>query len=272
MGELAVKIGTHGAFDPFDDGDVLQAFNKRMIQWVHAQHVFWPRVNGRRVGGLQAVGYPLLEQSLALCSQYKWERVSESEVCRTNLRTGSVVTYGSKPVPDPDDPEQEIFLHVREHFRHKHDSGKTPLFGQMNREIEYGGSIASDSGTVGKVWDAIEAATDLKRTAFNRWPAGTNDLKEFLFVCVDDFDDDEARELESPLTEPAPITDDDGTGERVVRERKHGVDWRRYVLPSVSSLVSAADIENPKRTIDIRGHAQFGRRVIVGAKQLQVER
>ena len=238
MAELAIKIGDSGSPTGYKDGDVLCTFNTRRILWVHAQHICWPRVNGRKVAG------PLLAKMFERTRQYKWERVSKDEIKRTNLWTLAEVVYGSKPIDDPDRPGHKIHCNVAEHFAFHQASGKLPLFG----DTHYGGRSKSDAATVAFVWDDIEADTPHRRTDFQRWPTGVDDLKEHLFLPTDDFTDATA---EAYVEEEWDDSDPDAPV--LVKKRIKKVDWETlFPMALPSSISTAAQVRNKGLSVDVR--------------------
>ena len=255
MAELAIKVG-HGA--NYEDGDILDTFNRRRRLLVFAEHICWPRIHGRKIGGQLGATQPLLEKMYQRTVQYKWERASKTEVKRTNLWTLGEVVYGSTPIDDPDRHGHKIHCHVEEHFKFRNKSGKLPLFGKPDREIEYGGGSKRDAATVELLWDDIEHDTPLRRADHALWPAGADDLKVHLFLAVDEFDDATAEELKAPLYDEKSIEED----KPVLKKRKHHIDWRA----ATNTSLSASDIEDRTRSVDIRGEHTFQRAKIVLSK------
>jgi len=99
-GQMLLIVGPHPTYE---DGDVLVAKNRRATRCVHAEHICWRRhpSTGLKVGGFLGTTEPLLEIMQSNCCQYKWERVSASEIKRTNLWTLGEIVYGSAPIEDP---------------------------------------------------------------------------------------------------------------------------------------------------------------------------
>lgn len=73
----------------YEDGDIVSAYSRRRIRHVNAQLICCVRDgDGKKPAGRLRDG-TLLETYLAATQTYKWERVSRTEVKRTNLRTAS---------------------------------------------------------------------------------------------------------------------------------------------------------------------------------------
>lgn len=259
MAEWAVKIGDSPTANHYEDGDIIDVFNRRRIRLAHADMICHPRIAGKKVGGLLNGTQPLLEKYYQRQAQYKWERVSRTEIKRTNLGTLSEVVYGSQPIDDPDRPGHRIHCHVEEVFAFRLKSAKLPIFGEKNREIEYGGNLKRDAVTVELIWDDIEHDTPLRRVDHDIWPAGVVDLRVHLFVSVDEFDDTKAEDLKSPLTRVVPVTDENPEGIEIVKKRKHYVDWRTGVAASLLNSASVASIEDSSIPVNIRTEETFVR-------------
>jgi hypothetical protein len=195
----------------YDDGDVLLAPNSRQIRSVHAQHICWSRRNGRKVGGMLGGTHPLLELLFQRTRQYKFERVSWSEVRRTDQWTLAQDTIG----PTPNTAGE--YIKVDQHVSLLKAAGKQPLFGDEGAEIWYGGKTRYDGGALDIVWVEIESRTPHREAEYRDWPVTSAEKKEFLPIETDDFDDATAKELVSPLrhTEPVEILT---VEEQVIRE------------------------------------------------------
>jgi len=270
MAEWALKIGDSPTLGHYQDGDIIDVFNRRRIRLAHADMICHPRIAGKKVGGLLNGTQPLLEKYYQRQSQYKWERVSRTEIKRTNLWTLAEVVYGSTPIEDPDRKGHMIHCHVDELFKFRLKSAKLPIFGEKDREIEYGGNLKRDAATVELLWDDIEHDTPLRRADHDIWPAGVADLRVHLFVSVDEFDDAEAEDLKSPLTRVVPITEENPEGIEIVKKRKYHADWRAEVAASLSNSASVATIEDSSIPVDIRTEETFVRANIRQTKTVEV--
>lgn len=254
MPELVLKIGD-GA--NYEDGDVLAAFNRRRIRCCHAQMICWPRRNGAKLGGFLGSSEPLLEFMLAKRSRYKFERVSRTEMRRTDQIAMKSEILSDTPNAKGERIDVELFVERRLHSR------KLPLFGSEGREIWYGGWTDSSAATVEVLWDEIERVTAFRRTEHDRWPMGVEDLKVHFAIAVDEFDDAAADSLVAPLTRNVTPTEENPDGIEVVKKRKQHIVWGD--LPGLSAG-TLSDIPDPSVSVDIRGAATFLRGDVLETK------
>lgn len=251
MAELALKIGTVSPDPAYQDGDVLCAFNRRMIRCVHAQHILNPRDAARNSAGLVRNADPLRNWFEAT-HQYRFERISPSQVRRRTLATNAVETISDNP------NERGEYMDVALFVARRRQQPEHCLFGVDGREIWYGGKIDVSDAKIDAVWNAIETKTPFQQANATRWPAGIQDLKSHLFVETDEFDDSAANDLVAPEV-------DDGDPEQpvVVRRRKHQVDWRNTLS------ISTADRErilDRTQVVDLRDRGVFDRKTLVALK------
>jgi len=266
VAELALKVDPGGD----DDGDCLCAFNDRQIGCTYMQHICHHRKAPRKSG-------LILPGSL---TQIMLERVSEFRFERTGKNTAQRVILATMDV------EPLSGMAVSQFITRARRSKNRVIFGEYGREIWYGGNTDYSVAAVDDVWagievyvppepppfvpvdefdepPAIEEYVPKRRVNYPLWPAGRQDLKQYLFITVDDFDDTEAKELVVPLTRNT------GTAEKpvieIVEERKHKVAWRD--LPGVIEDF----VLDPWRTVDIREDRSYVRRDIVLEKTVSLE-
>lgn len=226
MAELALKIG-RGA--NYDDGDILCAFNLRRIRCTHAQHICHRRLADMR--DLNSVARDWYE----ITHQYRFERVSRTEIKRVTLATmDEVIIDGTPRLIDG----KMQHMAVEEYVRRRRSHPRHKLFGEKGKEFWYGGRHDFSQPKVDLVWDAIEAKTPNVRTGFNRWPVGRQDLKSHLFLPVTDFDDTEAVRLVAP-----ELDETDPDNPIVLQKRLRQVHWRDYVPTRDHSRVEDKAIE-----------------------------
>lgn len=250
MAELLLKVD---AGSGYDDGDILCAFNRRAIRCCHAQHICHPKQARRNASGLIVVEDVLLDW-YEVTHQFRFERVSATEVERVTIATGERERLGAKP------NEKGEAIDVRLFVRRRKLKPTHRLFGEDGHEIWYGGRIDFGVDAVERVWDAIEGKTEHRRNAaeFVRWPMGRLDVRSHLPIAVDEFDDAEANELVS-----ADIDDSDPENPVVLAKRKHGVDIERGLGLSVAEIAKA---RNKTEHFDLRGVRKFRRASIVNRK------
>ena len=255
MAELALKVGDTPTYK---DGDILCAFNSRRIRCCHAQHICHRMNAGGGVAAHRDNNH-VARDWYELTSQYRFEQVSSSEVDRITIATSDVVRIDSTPrMIDGKMQHMNVEEYVARrllHPRHK-------MFGTWGAAVWYGGRTDVSNATLDKVWTAIETKTAERESNYPRWPAGTQDLKEHLFVAVDDFTDAEAETLVEPDIEVTGVSldGDDTTVTHAKRKRK--VAWK--ALPQFS--LSAANVENPALTVDVRDSFELARASVVRVK------
>lgn len=146
-------------------------------------------------------------------------------------------------------PPTQITLEIGEDFRRrlKKLKRKEPF------EVKYFGADRQDH--IGIEGDSVMAIL------------GGHTARECLMITVDDFDDETAEELVSPLMRDTGEVDEFGEPilERV-KKRKHHVDWRSAATASLAP--SIADIEDKTKRVDVRGAHTFQRTNIVLTKSL----
>lgn len=231
MAEILLKI-TDGA--NYSDGDCLCAFNNRHIHCVHAQHICHLDAAGFQPNGLRPNG-SLPQRFREKTSQYRFNRISETEVRRTEIATGVQEIFGPESID-----VREFLKRRKKHHRHA-------IFGVEGEEVWYGGRTDFSQVAVDAVWSEIEShSTNRRRNAeFGLWPMGRLDIRHHLAVRFADFTDDEAQGLVAPQLEldlnGDPVLDADGR-EVVIAKRNINVDWRNELLDDLG--VTEAQVLN----------------------------
>lgn len=186
--QLLVRVTEAESDDDFEPGDVVHAFNRKRILTVHAQSITAPRNFGFGEDGLRESGI-LLEAYLKAAKEYKFERISETEVKRTNLKTGEVTTIDGEPNEDGEHMDVSQFIQRRlTHAQHL-------IFGEPGSEYWYGGSENLTDETLSKLWDAIESETDYRRDEITSYPVDAGESSDYRLIPVQDFSDEEAGKL-----------------------------------------------------------------------------
>jgi len=242
MPELALKIGDSATYE---DGDIVDAFNARRIRRVHAEMLCHPKRNRA-----------LAEVFAGETREYKFERVSNTEVRRTNLLTNESDVLSDRPNSNGEQIKVSLFLARRKACpRHL-------IFGDVGAERWYGGVAAYSDDVMDRVWAAIETQTRHRENTFRRWPFSEGELKQFLVLPVDDFTDLAREEYKAPLLQ-------EQNGQVVqVKRRKHGVDWRKGLGLSAKEV---ADVVDGGKPVDLRASKQpFGREGIVRVKKAKL--
>jgi hypothetical protein len=151
---------------------------------------------------------------------------------------------------------EEETIDVRLFIRRRKQRPDHYLFGEDGAEVWYGGRIDMGETAIGRVWDAIEAKTEHRRThpVFERWPMGRLDVRSHLPIAVDEFDDAEAEELVSP-----EIDDTDPENPVTLRSR------RNYVIINPSLGLSPTDLAKVRDKgvpFDLREVRQYGKSIV----------
>lgn len=240
MAELAIKVGSVSP-DPahYQDGDIIEAFNSRAIRCCHAWHICHPKLAG---GGKGVPRNPahVAKDFFEHTHQYRLDRISRTEVRKTRLSDSSeiVIVHGQPHV----DFDGRVKIFHMDYIARRLASNKHKIFGAPGFEFWYGGHIDVSDAKLNLVWTAIETKTPMREIDHQRWPASVRDLRDNLFILVDDFDDSEMNNL------VAPERDERNPGNQItLRKRKRYVDWRDEVPAQ-----EHANIEDKTKVVDIR--------------------
>lgn len=263
MPSLLLKVGPGAGYE---DGDILQAFNRRRIRSAHAERLALTeaRQHRRDKSGLISDTDPARDWCEAVC-EFRFERLSKTEVRITRLSDGETLRIVSGKPYTGFRGKREV-MHVEALLSRAHASGKRTLFGRVGREVWYGGREDRSNATLDAVWSAIEAKLGERETDYQLWPYGRLDLQHHLAIPVEDFDDARRTELEAPLREQVG-TDEEGQPTYETRaKREHNVDWRSR---TAGLGVTEKDVEDRKLTVDVRESVTALRDTdIVAAKSL----
>ena len=192
MAELLLKIGD-GA--NYEDGDCLCAFSDRHIACVHAQMICHPKRATRNSSGL-IQPKTLIAAYMREVMEYRFERVSASQVRRVNQRTNEREVFG------PSEIDVRLFLRRRQR---KPDH---MIFGEDGREIWFGGRSDVSQATMNRVWNIIERRSSRRRSnsRFSLWPMGRLDIRHHLALRTNAITEKQAQDF----TEPQYEVDDNG--------------------------------------------------------------
>lgn len=246
MAELLLKVGDQGPDPMYRDGDILCAFNSRRIRCCHAQHICHVRTAQRNSSGL-ILNSELARDWFEATHQYRFERVSPTQLRRRNLWTGDIDILSDKPNERGEAIDVAMFVRRR---KRKPDHR---LFGVDGREIWYGGRIDTSDAKLSQVWQAIEGKSQYRETSYRRWPTGQQERKSHLLIETDDFDDAAAVDLESPEVE----------GDAIIRKRRNRIEWRSKLSLSAADIDAAQD---RSREFDLRDRGTFLRSQVVTRK------
>ena len=240
-GFLQLVVGPHPTYE---DQDILGACNWRRARHMHAEGISCQGPGGY-VGGSQ----PLWEIWLAKVHQYRFERVSLTEMKRTNLWTLEQEILSNVP-----NAKGEA-IHLKEYIARRVGSGKMPLFGTEGAERWYGGRTDATHERLDEVWLEIEARTPKRETDYAGSPFG--DHRKYLVISVDDFDDETGGQLVEPL-----VDESDPENPVAAKKRKRHVAWRNL------RDVVEADVLDKQKEVRIEMVRKHVRSEIVLAKVL----
>ena len=174
--ELIVKVNSVGDdHTKYQDGDVVETFSKSRIELCHAEMICDHRKADFNLSGLRPAG-SLAELFQALVSRYKFERVSTSEVQRTDLISGDVSVIGSTP------NENGEYIDVQLYLKRRIRSNTHKIFGEIGAEVWYGGSRPDVDRDI--IWNVIETHSDNLRNTHQSWPLSDLELMYFLPLAV----------------------------------------------------------------------------------------
>lgn len=278
MAEIIIKVGSSGPDPKYQDGDIVSAFNNLAIDYVHAQHICFPRAIGQRFANKASDGLlPIGGLEHFFCKtifQMEFERASLLEVRVKDLQTldefvdGPRGWFTRKKLTDwgvsTDGLTQrnrnqvtEYFFDLRPSGTHndvpdsiqwsRNSNGKL-IFGTLGKEIWYGGRMIRTTITVAEVWTEIELKTSLRKGSFIDFPLQAGDKKGFLALTVDDFDEVECASL---IASNVDETDPDNL--ILLKKRKQFVDWRNITGISASTIMR---IEDKNQVVDLRGQGE----------------
>ena len=252
--ELLLKVGSNGPDPEYQDGDVVCAFNERRILCCHAEmicHVQKVELNSEGLNPEDCLTRWMLEQF----SQFKFERVSDTEVKRTNTLTGSSDIIDSTPNNDGE------YMLVDQFLANKRKRNDHNIFGRDGAEVWFGGKIDTTIENVNLLWDKIESESDNIRADHKRWPLTSLEKMRFFGVNTNhgdhdgDCDDEECEEHVR-----SSVDEHDGS---LLKKRAYYVHYTDLSLPS---SVSVEDIRNPEKLLDIREEITFAMEAICSCK------
>jgi len=228
--ELLLQVGNSNGFK---DGDIVHAVNDRAISDVHLQHLCHVKNEKLKKDGLRNSG-TCLEEYLKVTSLYKFERISYSEVRRTNLDTLDTDVIGHEP------NAQGEHMIVERHIQYMLKDPRHKVFGTENAEYWYGGNRPRTVASLNKVWKKVEDTTAHKQADYTEFPWKDRELKRYLAISVDDFPD----EVITLATTPEKDKDD-----TVIKNRIYYIDYKNDL--GLNSFVKAS-IADKDTKVDIR--------------------
>lgn len=245
MADMLLSVTSPARPSRAEDGDIIHAANEMRCLCTHAQHVCHPRQASPNRHGWIDAGH-ISQEMMELFYEYRFERISFSEVRRTKIQTSEEDILSR--VPNAQKEHIDVYEYLKNRSKHRRANGtsKKPIYGTAGSEVWYGGTI--DFTKTPQLWDVIEARTALHRDNHKFWPFTDTEHRHFLAIRTDDFTDEEQETI-------VRIPDNSGS------KHSHRVDWRALGLG-----VSESAIEDRSQRIDGRELGIFSWRDIVQAK------
>jgi len=252
MAELILKIGSISPNPAhYQDGDIIEAFNRRRIRQCHAEHICHVKhvpFNSDGLNPISCLTAKMFEQT----ALYKFIRVSNKEVKRINLITLEEEIFSDIPNSKNEYIDVPLYLsRRRKHTRHL-------IFGTIGNEVWYGKySRRITHIELDRVWDIIETDTPEREINYTLWPLTIAEKKCHLAISVQDFDDIKAGEFTKNEVIQTGIDDKGNPIMEVAKKRIQQVNWRELTLTRTLS-----DIEDRKIEIDIRPDLELDHTII----------
>ena len=240
MAEFIIKIGDSPSYK---EGDILCAFNDKRIKQVHAEHICDYKKQPFNSDGLNTDG--IHRQFLELVYQYRFDRVSQKSVIRTNLWTGEQDLLSDMPNTKGEQIKADLYIKRRTaHQNHR-------IFGAKGREYWYGGKTNQSLQAIDSVWAMIEAETQERKENYTLWPLTDREKAAHVALNVEDFGDsqsvsfvEDVRDTEGEIIEKRACrlllsNIPEISGDTLARHRDRGqiVDNRRGTQPIPVSRV-----------------------------------
>ncbi len=178
----------------YDVGDIVFASNSKNTLNVRAEQITLPKKTERNTHGNLKEG-TLLEFYYKKIYQYKFERISEESLVRTNLQTGLKETLSNTA------NEKGEYIHIPLYISRQKNvlKDRARIFGNPGEEYWYGGEISVTNENMNEVWNEIEKTTREKRN-YN-FPFSEQEKNNFLLIKTSDMTDSEVSDLLSPKTD-----------------------------------------------------------------------
>lgn len=252
MAEFCLKVKRDEIPEPaYQDGDIIVAVNDRRIKDVHAQHICNRKLAGFNKDGLRPSG-SLPEVYLSKIYTFKFERVSKTEIRRTNLLTLEEDILSGTPNQKGEQIDVELFI-TRRKKHHNH-----AIFGKPGEEYWFGGYQDNSDTKLDEVWQEIEARTAFRKVNHTKWPFTPHELRQFLVLPVNNFTIEEETEL------TASVIDREGN---ILKKRKNSINWRDLLGKTpLENDPTLEKILDKNISVDIRGKGLFERSTVVRVK------
>lgn len=221
MAELLLKVGTIGPDPRWQDGDVVCAWNSRMVSQRHLSIIAHPRLlpPGRRAIDSHAFDY------LGGVCRFRFERISATEVRRTDT-TGALPVEIFNNTANAQGERIDVGAYLARQLRHPNHA----IFGAAGTEIWFGGRRDYATSRLDAIWTKVEARSGLLKADHDQFPITETEKRHFLPITLDDFSDATMFAL---LARDVSDTMEDGADRLVVNQRRVShVDWEN--LPGMT--------------------------------------
>ncbi len=232
MAELVLMTGARGGYE---DGDILHAHNDAYLLWQHTQSI----TDHRKVpGGFFKPIDCMACKRLEAVSQYKFQRISRTEIKRITLSDMGEETLSATP-----NVKNEA-IDVPEFIARRKAGGKLPMFGSEDSVIWFGGHTSLTK--LSELWtDVITPETGLLEADHKQKTNYSHHfLKRYLVVVTTDFD-----EVRRGIIENTDVEYTNPGDAVLLAKRRHKVDWRNM---SGMSAKTIADIEDTSVKVDVK--------------------
>ncbi len=216
MAELLLKVGTVGPDPRYQDGDIVCAWNGRMISQRHLSIIADPRL---LAPGHRPVDSHCFDYYETLC-MYKFERVSPTEMLRTNLHNLAEVPELLGPIPNAKGEQVKMGLYLAHQLKSRHHK----IFGVAGAEIWFGGvRKQKDPVRLDAIWAKVEARSGLLKADHLEFPVTDMEKRHFLPISIVEFSDAEMAEFLGSDIED--VVEDGEEFTRPFQIRFSNVDW-----------------------------------------------
>jgi hypothetical protein len=221
----------------YQDGDIIEAFSDEHIKFIHAQeicHLRYLPLNEDKLNPRNTIQ----EDFHITLSEFKFERLNQNTIQRTNQFTGDIDIIGKNPNAKGEYMDVPGFIARQKTFpNHK-------MFGTNSHEVWYGGVIKIDN--VDLVWDKIEEKTPHRKVNYKTMPLKSHEKKTFLALPIEDFTKEEAAEMGQGESEE--YLDEIGKNvTRILQKRVHKINYHAILSPQ-----QLADALDTTKELDLR--------------------
>ncbi|HEY0221084.1 MAG TPA: hypothetical protein VGC58_02565 [Candidatus Paceibacterota bacterium] len=235
---IVVKVGNGSGYE---DGDILVAMNCDRALQVNAENLMRPYDMPRGDNNTIKKG-TLLEYYYQRIYEYKFQRISDKVVKRTNLFTGQIDVISDVSNSQGEYIDVPLFIERRI----TKDPGGNVIFGEKGSEYWYSGNVNVTKQALDQVWSEIKTKKRINKSC--SFPFTEAEKKNFAVLRAPDMTKEEVEELVKPLT----VIDRDGK-EAIIKNRKYKINLENILTTKekkdFSDSAKSKDLRN--RTINI---------------------